>query len=194
MGEIKKEDTRNYVTDIKPELELKSENEQQMHLQIAKPLVKVKVEPYGQENQNLYQINLPSRPLQMNTQPSALKMKRENLLQPKSVTTPYHIPSQLKSVTVLKTELTSDPIFKCGLCKQVAFQSKAELKAHFSSCKLTELQIKSEPLEEDVQTLYSCGLCQFKVKQKRLMTEHWVSGCTKMFSKIVSNSAKSIRL
>merc|ERR1712086_88401 len=120
----------------------------------------VKVEPYGQENQNLYQIKLPSRPLQMNTQPKALKMKRENL-QPKSVTTPYHIPSQLKSVPVLKPELTSDTIFKCGLCKQVAFQSKAELKAHFSSCKLTE---------------------------------HWVSGCTKMFSKIVSNSAKSIRL
>jgi len=191
--EIKKEDTGDYVTDIKPELELKSENERQMHLQITKPLVNVKVEPNGQENQNLYQSNLPSKPLHMNTQPKALKMKRENL-QPKSVTTPYHIPNQLKSVPVFKPELTSDTIFKCGLCKQVAFQSKAELKAHFSSCKLTELQIKSEPLEEDVQTLYSCGLCQFKVKQKRLMTEHWVSGCTKMFSKIVSNSAKSIRL
>jgi len=179
---IKQEDMDiNYPMDEveckKPKLEIKSEYEGELkHANFMPSQIRVKEEPYGQENQNLFQHNFSNKSLPPGPK---LQPQQENL--GPNFTLEHN---QLKP---------SDTIFKCGLCKEVAFQTRAELKSHFSSCQLTELKVKAEPAE-DAQTLYSCGLCQFRVPQKRLMTDHWVTGCRQVFNKTSSSSYKPIRL
>eukprot|EP00092_Neocalanus_flemingeri_P036013 GFUD01039212.1.p1 GENE.GFUD01039212.1~~GFUD01039212.1.p1 ORF type:complete len:667 (+),score=167.98 GFUD01039212.1:101-2101(+) len=195
----------------KPKVEIEQENKQiPLNIKIKEEQenkhislnIKIKEEPCGQENQfvqPMYSTKLQPLKLQPKARqplqslgPQVQDMKNAISLKPKiEHKSPKKLaanPTQLKPV--IKSEYSSDTIFKCGLCKVVAFQSKAELKSHFSSCKL-EPQVKEEPLEE-TQTLYSCGLCQFKVPLKKSMTEHWVSGCSKLFNK--TSSSKSIRM
>jgi len=83
---------------------------------------------------------------------------------------------------------SSETVYQCGLCKQAKFKTKPEMSFHFKSCIFSMKKAKLETPYIDEHTQFECGVCKFRFKQKRLLNEHWINDCTKMF-----NSSKRIR-
>ena len=174
-------------------IEIKTESEilvmQQGNLIPLK--IEVKEEPfnYGDEKQNYLNfenVQLESQNLQSYDssviKSNSLKVMNSNLRSQVELT------SESKSSLIHKTDPTSkETVYQCGLCKQVKFRTKPELKFHFNSCTLRMQEVRSEPFYEDRPTSFECGRCKFRAGNKRLMSEHWItdwSDCMKMSKRI----------